>query len=88
MFRIAAITTPHLTPAELRVAHAMRRDKTVAAAAAELHLSPNTVKALLHAVYRKAGVSTRSEFLAEIALGRIWSSRRAFGCPTIIRDYV
>lgn len=50
-----------LTPPELLVLAEVEKGSTVAAIAAALYLSPNTVKTHLRRLYRKLGVSTRSE---------------------------
>lgn len=50
-----------LTPPELLVLTEVEKGSTVAAIAATLYLSPNTVKTHLRRLYRKLGVSTRSE---------------------------
>ena len=48
----------------------VQRGLTVAAIAAELYISPNTVKTHLRRLYRKLGVSTRDEAIrAARALG-------------------
>lgn len=52
---------PLLTEGELRVLHALPSEGTTAAIAAALHLSPNTVKTHLKAVYRKLGCASRGE---------------------------
>ncbi len=49
-----------LTPAELRVLRLLPTHMSFAQIAAELYVSPNTVKTQAQSVYRKLGVSTRS----------------------------
>ena len=50
-----------LSPRERHVLAQVQRGVTVAAIAAELYISPNTVKTHLRRIYRKLGVSTREE---------------------------
>lgn len=50
-----------LTPPELLVLAEVEKGSTVAAIAAALYLSPNTVKTHLRRLYRKLGVTTRAE---------------------------
>lgn len=56
-------TRPNLTQGELRVLHALRRRKTNAEIASQLHVSPNTIKSQLGSIYRKLSCSTRAEAL-------------------------
>jgi len=58
-FELAA--RPTLTPGELRVLNALPSAPTTAAIAATFHVSPNTVKTQLKALYRKLGCSTRED---------------------------
>lgn len=53
-----------LTDGERRVLDALPQHDTVAHIAAALHLSPNTVKTQLRALYRKIGVSNRADAIA------------------------
>ena len=63
----------------------VQRGLTVAAIAAELYISPNTVKTHLRRLYRKLGVSTRDEAIrAARALGLDQEITR--GSPGIHRD--
>jgi DNA-binding CsgD family transcriptional regulator len=50
-----------LTHAELRVVNAIREGATNREAAAQLHLSPNTVKAHVRNAFAKLGINSRSE---------------------------
>jgi LuxR family maltose regulon positive regulatory protein len=50
-----------LSEAELRVLHLLNNDLTLAEIGRELYLSRNTVKSHLHSIYRKLGVSSRSD---------------------------
>ncbi|SIO29351.1 helix-turn-helix transcriptional regulator [Agromyces cerinus] len=52
---------PILTPSELRVLSALPTQPTTAAIASAFHVSPNTIKSQLKALYRKLGCSTRHE---------------------------
>lgn len=52
---------PQLTKSELRVLRALLLQPTTAEMAAELHLSPNTIKSHLKSLYRKLGVATRDD---------------------------
>jgi len=52
---------PVLTDGELRVLNALPHHPTIAAIASEFHLSPNTIKSQLRAVYRKLDCSTRED---------------------------
>ncbi|WP_157001844.1 response regulator transcription factor [Agromyces laixinhei] len=52
-------TRPILTPSELRVLNALPIHSTTAAIATAFHVSPNTIKSQLKALYRKLECSTR-----------------------------
>lgn len=54
-------TRPKLTQGELRVLHTLRRRQTTAEIAAQLHVSPNTIKSQLSSIYKKLSCSTRAE---------------------------
>jgi LuxR family transcriptional regulator, maltose regulon positive regulatory protein len=56
-----------LTPAELRVLRFLPTHLTFPQIAAEVYVSPNTVKTQAQAVYRKLGVSSRREAVARAA---------------------
>ncbi|GAA1728212.1 LuxR C-terminal-related transcriptional regulator [Microbacterium paludicola] len=58
------VTLAALTPQERRVLEMIGSARSVAEAAARLEVSPNTVKSQLQAIYRKFGVSRRSELLS------------------------
>lgn len=58
---------PQLTPSESRVLRAMMYRDTIAAIAAALHVSPNTIKSQLQSLYRKLGCSTREEAISAAA---------------------
>ncbi|GAA1860099.1 hypothetical protein GCM10009796_23070 [Microbacterium koreense] len=53
--------TPTLTRGELRVLEALATHTTTASIAQTFHVSPNTVKSQLRAVYRKLGCSNRGD---------------------------
>jgi LuxR family maltose regulon positive regulatory protein len=57
----APIGMSHLTPAEVRVLHLLPSHLTFEEIGESLHVSRNTVKTHAVAVYRKLGVSSRSE---------------------------
>lgn len=59
-----AESTATLTDREMIVLQALSRDGSVAEIAAELFVSPNTVKSQLKALYRKLGVSNRQDAIA------------------------
>ena len=50
-----------LTPAELRILLTLESHHSLPEIAAQIHVSPNTVKTQAQAVYRKLGVSSRRE---------------------------
>lgn len=52
---------PNLTHSELRVLNALPVYETTAAIASRFHVSPNTIKSQLKAIYRKLECSTREE---------------------------
>jgi DNA-binding CsgD family transcriptional regulator len=52
-----------LTPQELQIALAVARGKTNREAGAELFLSPKTIEAHLSRVYRKLGISSRTQLV-------------------------
>lgn len=56
--------TASLTTAELRILRFLPTHYSFREIAARLHVSSNTVKTQVHAVYRKLGASTRSEAVA------------------------
>jgi LuxR family maltose regulon positive regulatory protein len=57
----ASEVTADLTPAELRVLRFLPTHLSFPEIAAEVYVSPNTVKTQAQAVYRKLGVSSRRE---------------------------
>lgn len=61
-----ALTSPLLTPREQDVAQRAALGESTAGIASALHVSPNTVKTQLRSVYRKLGVSSRSELFAAL----------------------
>ena len=64
-FAASAVRGPtRLTLAELRVLRLLPSHFSLREIAARLHVSANTVKTQAHAVYRKLGVSSRSEAVA------------------------
>jgi LuxR family maltose regulon positive regulatory protein len=65
----AAGAPPKLSPRERIVLRALLNESSVAAVAAELAVSQNTVKTQLKSIYRKLGVSGRDEAIA-MALSR------------------
>ncbi|MEA2194554.1 MAG: hypothetical protein QOG42_988, partial [Solirubrobacteraceae bacterium] len=58
-----------LTPHELRVATVVAQGATNREAALALFLSPKTVEAHLHSIYRKLGIRSRSELAALATAG-------------------
>jgi LuxR family maltose regulon positive regulatory protein len=58
---------PRLTQRELIVAQALTSGDTIAQIAADLSVSPNTIKSQLRAIYRKLDVSTREEAVRVLA---------------------
>lgn len=75
---------PQLTAREQVVARALTSGDTVTQIAADLSVSPNTVKTQLRAIYRKLGVSSRDEAVRMLAAQ---TSDSAFlsGEDTVIR---
>jgi DNA-binding CsgD family transcriptional regulator len=65
--RSSAAPTRELTPPEQRVAAAVARGLTNRQAAAELFLSPKTIEFHLGQLYRKLGISSRSQLAAALA---------------------
>lgn len=57
---------PKLTDREALVAERLRGDASVAAIAAALHVSPNTVKTQLRSLYRKLEVNTRDDAVSAL----------------------
>jgi DNA-binding CsgD family transcriptional regulator len=64
MYRPHQPVRPSLTDGQLRVLRALTPDGTIAEIAAALYLSPNTIKTQLRSVYRKLGVTSRSDAIA------------------------
>ena len=62
----AVDTRPRLSPRERAVAEQLVTPRSVAEIAAALNVSPNTVKSQLRSIYKKLGVTTRSEATAKI----------------------
>ncbi|MBF0815585.1 helix-turn-helix domain-containing protein [Microbacterium paludicola] len=58
-----AVTLASLTPRERRVLETIDAVRSIAATAAQLEVSANTVKSQLQAIYRKLGVSRRHDML-------------------------
>lgn len=58
---ISASAVSDLTPAELRILGFLPTHHSFPQVAAQVHVSPNTVKTQAQAVYRKLGVSSRQE---------------------------
>lgn len=58
---MAVVFVPELTAAERRLLPLLATHKTVAQIAAELFVSPHTVKAQVRMIYRKLGVISRHE---------------------------
>jgi DNA-binding CsgD family transcriptional regulator len=64
--RSTTAPTQELTPPEQRVAAAVARGLTNRQAAAELFLSPKTIEFHLGQIYRKLGISSRSQLAAAL----------------------
>jgi len=63
-------STPPLTPAELRVLPYLQTYLTIKEVAARLSISRNTASTQIGSIYRKLGVSSRSEAVSEaVAIG-------------------
>jgi LuxR family maltose regulon positive regulatory protein len=74
-------TAPRLTPREHAVAHELARHAGVAQIAAALNVSPNTVKSQLRGLYRKLGVSGRTDALRALAAWGIVQPGLDIGAP-------
>lgn len=61
---VEGVEVLELTRSEHDVLQSLATGRTVPGAAAELHLSPNTVKTHLRGLYRKLGVNDRRELIA------------------------
>ncbi|MGP3535663.1 LuxR C-terminal-related transcriptional regulator [Microbacterium sp. RD1] len=59
---------PEFTPREQVVARSLASGATIAQIAADLSVSPNTVKSQVKSVYRKLGVASREEAVRALAL--------------------
>lgn len=59
-----------LTPTEQRLARLVAEGRTEAELSAELHLGPHIVAWHLSRAYRKLGVGSRDELVAEVQLHR------------------
>ncbi|QPE05908.1 helix-turn-helix transcriptional regulator [Microbacterium schleiferi] len=59
--------TVALSPRERAVARELARHESIAALAAALNVSPNTVKSQLRSVYRKLGVTSRAGAIRALA---------------------
>ena len=55
---------PHLTPRQVEVLRLLEQGRSTKQIAAELHLSPETIKNHLHGIFRAFGVSSRLEAVA------------------------
>lgn len=62
---------PELTQREEVVARALASGETVAQIAADLSVSPNTIKSQLRAIYRKLGVGSREDAIRVLAFHRL-----------------
>ena len=60
----ASAPPPHLTPRQVEVLRLLEQGRSTKQIAAELHLSPETVKTHLKNVYEKLGVSDRAAAVA------------------------
>lgn len=79
---------PRLTDGELRVLRALAVHPTIAAIAAALHVSPNTIKSQLQSLYRKLGCSTREEAIqiaSRLRLRAAVTDPRAVTVPGVAR---
>lgn len=56
-----------LTPAESRLAAALTEGESIAKFSAEHHVSRNTLKSQLHAIFEKTGTSRQSELLRKLS---------------------
>jgi DNA-binding CsgD family transcriptional regulator len=72
--RADARAADELTPHERRVARVVSEGATNREAALALFLSPKTVEAHLHSIYRKLGIRSRAELAGLIAAGRVRTS--------------
>ncbi|MEF3402393.1 helix-turn-helix transcriptional regulator [Agromyces sp. CCNWLW203] len=70
-------TRPILTPGELRVLNALPTHPTTAAIASAFHVSPNTIKSQLKALYRKLGCSTRDDAIRVASRHRLFIGENA-----------
>lgn len=61
---VTVVETPTLTNAEMHVLNLLADGRTIAQAAEASFTSPNTVKTHVRSIYRKLGVSTRSDAIA------------------------
>lgn len=68
---------PILTPSELRVLNALPVHSTTAAIASAFHVSPNTIKSQLKALYRKLGCSTRDDAIRVARRHRLFVGENA-----------
>lgn len=62
--RVEIDPLPELTDGEMRVLRALREGHSTAQMATTFHVSPNTIKSQLRAIYRKLGSSSRADALA------------------------
>jgi two-component system nitrate/nitrite response regulator NarL len=68
---------PYLTPRERDILAALTAGKTTRVIATELYLSEGTVKSHLGSIYRKLGVSNRTEAaLVGLRILSLWPSSR------------
>jgi LuxR family maltose regulon positive regulatory protein len=70
-------TSPDLSDAERRILRLLATDLTLRDIGRELYLSHNTVKTHTRAIYRKLGVSSRTELRKAMAADRRGVSTRA-----------
>ncbi|MBP1325896.1 DNA-binding CsgD family transcriptional regulator [Leucobacter exalbidus] len=72
-------TRPALTPSELRVLNALPLHATTASIAAAFHVSPNTIKSQLKALYRKLECSSREGAIKTASQLRIIADDDVYG---------